>query len=416
MTDLPSGWARTTLGEIGRYLNGRGFRKAEWARTGRPIIRIQNLTGTSSAFNFYAGHADESYIARSGDVLISWAATLGVYVWRGPEAVVNQHIFKVESYVDRGFHRYLVMFALGAMQRETHGSGMVHITRKRFDAIPVFLPPLAEQRRIVAAIDEQLSRLDAADTILCDLVLRLEVMRRAALSASLSPIPQSRPLAELAATQLGKMLSSKAKAGADPRPYLRNKNVRWYGFELEDLLTMDFNEAERAKFSLEPGDVVVCEGGEVGRSAVWRGEVDDCYFQKAVHRVRTTEDLDPDFLVHVLRWFADSNVFERYITGSTINHLPQEDLRTLPIPAPSLKEQQRIVASIAQQLSLIDSLREAVKSAQKRSAVLRRAILERAFRGELVLQDPDDEPASMLLERIGAERAASRPRRKKQFA
>jgi type I restriction enzyme S subunit len=198
------------------------------------------------------------------------------------------------------------------------GIGRPRLGLRGIRDLRVPVPPLAEQRRIVAAIEEQFSRLDAADTILRDLLLRIEALRRAALSAPLSRISQTRPLAELASTQLGKMLSSKAKAGVDPRPYLRNKNVRWYGFELDDLLKMDFDEAERAKFSLEPGDVVVCEGGEVGRSAVWRGEVEGCYFQKAVHRVRTTGDLEPEFLVHVMRWLADMNAFERYITGSTI--------------------------------------------------------------------------------------------------
>ena len=123
MSDLPRGWAQATLGEIGEYLNGRGFRKHEWAESGRPIIRIQNLTGTSSRFNYYDGDAEESYIARRGDLLISWAATLGAYVWDGPEAVVNQHIFKVNSFIDSRFHRYLVASVLDDLQRHAHGSG-----------------------------------------------------------------------------------------------------------------------------------------------------------------------------------------------------------------------------------------------------------------------------------------------------
>jgi type I restriction enzyme S subunit len=295
------------------------------------------------------------------------------------------------------------------------GTTVSNIETRRLLGFAVPLAPFAEQRRIVAAIEEQFSRLDAVDEILVTVQLRAEALRRATLNSHLSVISESRPLDDFATTQLGKMLSSKARTGTDPRPYLRNKNVRWYEFELDGLLEMDFDENERAKFALEPGDVVVCEGGEVGRAAVWRGEMEECYFQKAVHRVRTQDDLAPDFLVHVLRWFADTNAFERYITGSTINHLPQEDLRTLPIPAPPVEEQQRIVAEIEQQLSLINSLRAAVESAQKRNASLRRSILERAFRGELVPQDPEDEPASVLLERIRAERAAApKPTRRRR--
>ena len=174
MSELPLSWVGTTLGEIGTYLNGRGFKKSEWRKSGRPIIRIQNLTGSGNSFNYFDGEADERHVARDGELLVSWAATLGVYVWHGPEAVINQHIFKVESHIDRRFHRYLLQATLDDLQRQTHGSGMVHITKSKFDSTPVALPPLNEQRRIVAAIEEHLSRLDAADASLAAALRRLD--------------------------------------------------------------------------------------------------------------------------------------------------------------------------------------------------------------------------------------------------
>ena len=104
------------------------------------------------------------------------------------------------------------------------------------------------------------------------------------------------------------------------------------------------------------------------------------------------------------RWLSDRNAFDPHVTGSTIKHLPQEDLRQIVIPVPPLDEQRRIVAEVEERLSAIDALRAAMERAQRRSAVLRRAVLERAFRGELVPQDTSDEPAEALLARIGAER------------
>lgn len=172
MTELPAGWAPTTLGKLGRYLNGRGFKKSEWAASGRPIIRIQNLTGTSEQFNYFSGEAEDRYVARPGDLLVSWAATLGAYIWSGPEAVVNQHIFKVESNIDVKFHKYLLDAKLGELMGETHGSGMVHITRGKFDAVPVLVPPIEEQRRIVDILEDNLSRIDAAIESLGQAALR----------------------------------------------------------------------------------------------------------------------------------------------------------------------------------------------------------------------------------------------------
>ena len=105
------------------------------------------------------------------------------------------------------------------------------------------------------------------------------------------------PLREVACIQLGKMLSPKVKTGKESYPYLRNQNVQWGRFDLVDLAVMDFNARDREKFELQYGDLLICEGGEPGRCAVWRGEIKNCYYQKAIHRVRPKPGAaDPDFL------------------------------------------------------------------------------------------------------------------------
>lgn len=182
---LPNGWQRTTLGDLGRYLNGRAFKRAEWRDEGRPIIRIQNLTGSSETFNYFQGEADDRHVVRHGDLLVSWAATLGAYLWDGPEAVLNQHIFKVESRIEKRFHKYLLDHKLDELKRHTHGSGMVHITRRAFDSVPVDIPDLDEQRRIVELLEDHLSRLDAADAGLERAIRSSGAMIQSALSAGL---------------------------------------------------------------------------------------------------------------------------------------------------------------------------------------------------------------------------------------
>ena len=182
--ELPRGWVRTTLGEIGEYLNGRGFKKSEWSQQGRMIIRIQDLTGTGDSPNYFEGEAEPRHEVRPGDLLISWAATLGAYIWNGPDAVLNQHIFKVESYIDKRFHYYLVTGVIGDLYRQAHGSGMVHITKGRFESTPVPLPPLPEQVRIVGAIEEQLSRIEAGIAGLQRVQANLKRYRAAILKAA----------------------------------------------------------------------------------------------------------------------------------------------------------------------------------------------------------------------------------------
>lgn len=173
-------------------------------------------------------------------------------------------------------------------------------------------------------------------------------------------------LGEIAETRLGKMLSTKAKTGVGSRPYLRNKNVQWGRFDLGDLEEMDFSPDEFKRFEVVPGDLLVCEGGEVGRAAIWRGQLDGIAYQKALHRVRPGSESSSEYLLYALMWLAQTGAFDAFVTGSTIKHLPQEALRELPIPLAPLPEQQRIVAAIEEQFSRLDAAHRSLRTARAR--------------------------------------------------
>lgn len=203
-------------------------------------------------------------------------------------------------------------------------------------------------------------------------------------------------------------MDAKSQTGDHPHEYLRNLNVRWFSFDLSAMAVMDVEPRDLERVTVRAGDLVVCEGGEPGRCAVWRGE--PIVIQKALHRVRCNPDANSDFIALVLRWWSVRPDFGRFITGTTIKHLPKERLRTLPVPLPPIEEQARIVAEVERQFSFIEAAERAVETGLRRSAGLRRSVLKAAFEGRLVAQDPGDEPASVLLERIAAERAAAAPR------
>jgi type I restriction enzyme S subunit len=148
-------------------------------------------------------------------------------------------------------------------------------------------------------------------------------------------------LEEVAEMCLGKMLDSKKNKGR-PQPYLRNPNVRWFDVDLRDVQLMPFEEHEDERYGLSAGDVVVCEGGEAGRAAIWDGRVANMKFQKAIHRVRCGPRLNSRFLVHRLMADYFSGRLADYYTGATIKHLTGQDLARYRIPLPPLPEQQRI--------------------------------------------------------------------------
>lgn len=204
-------------------------------------------------------------------------------------------------------------------------------------------------------------------------------------------------LSQVATTQLGRMLSSKRETGMESRPYLRNRDVRWGRIDIADLPLMDFNLSDRERYSLQPGDLLVCEGGEVGRAAVWTGMLSECFFQKALHRVRPAIGVSPQYLRYLLEHYAMSRRFGQFTTGTTIPHLPQEDLRELPILLPPAAEQDRIVAAIEEAMSRIDGGRGALEQVARRSRALRRAI----FRVGLPSEEPIVPLRSLVMDTIG---------------
>jgi len=145
--------------------------------------------------------------------------------------------------------------------------------------------------------------------------------------------------------ELGKMLNQLAAEGENQRPYLRNQNVQWDRFDLTDVATMHFDPDEHGRFTVREGDLLVCEGGDVGRAALWSSDA-DIHYQKALHRVRPRTNAPPRFLIYVL-WAASSlGVFTIEGNQSTIVHLTREQLRAHRIPWPPEKQQRQIVAEL----------------------------------------------------------------------
>jgi type I restriction enzyme, S subunit len=151
-----------------------------------------------------------------------------------------------------------------------------------------------------------------------------------------------------------------AKNKGEPHFYLRNPNVKWFEVDTSDLKQMPFEAHELVRFGLEPGDVVVCEGGEAGRAAIWNGQVAGVKFQKALHRVRPGPQLFNRYLVHRIKFDYDTGNLADYYTGATIKHLTGKDFARYRFPLPPLPEQRRIAAILDKADALRAKRREAI--------------------------------------------------------
>ena len=213
-------------------------------------------------------------------------------------------------------------------------------------------------------------------------------------------------LQTIATSSLGKTLD-KAKNKGDLKPYLCSINVYWDGIDLTTVKETRLEENELPKYLLRPGDLLICEGGDVGRSAVWES-TQEMYYQNALHRVRFYGEINPHYFQLLLECYKGNQILDAYSKGMTIKHLVQTALNTIVFPLPPLSEQTRIVDAVNRLLPYLHSYDRAE---QKLSALntgfpeaLKKSILQEAVQGKLVPQDPSDEPAEALLGRIRAEK------------
>jgi type I restriction enzyme S subunit len=380
-------WRETTLGAIGEYMNGRGFKKSEWSDSGRMIIRIQDLTGSGNSPNYFLGECDEEHVVRTGDLLVSWAATLDAFIWKGREAVLNQHIFKVRSRIDSRFHYYLVKHVLADLRRKAHGSGMVHITKREFEDTPVRVPiSTAEQVRIVGMIEEQFSQLSSATESMRSARGRLSKYWEAALSATLSEFaPGSAAAADLSHPLRYVTSGSRGWAryySAEGAAFLRMENVQRSTINLDRshiqrVRVPEIAEGKRTR--LESGDIVISITADLGMVGVVPEDLGEAYVNQHLALARVRDGFHPKFVA----WYLTSPQGQRTLTrnqrGATKVGLGLDDVRSVRIPQPTVGRQIEVVEILEKHRSIVDSLELELSRAERRAAVLRSTILSRAF-------------------------------------
>jgi type I restriction enzyme, S subunit len=175
-----------------------------------------------------------------------------------------------------------------------------------------------------------------------------------------------KPIGQVFSVQLGKMLSPLAKTGKFEFSYLNNRSVHWDKVDIEGLSSMDFNPEEREKFKLIYGDLLVCEGGDVGRTAMWRDDLENCYFQKTIHRLRSlNNEVLPEFMLRFMMYAKNTGMFSNFTSQTSIAHLTREKLITINVFVPNVTEQEQLVKrfesidhNISVEINFMDKLKK----------------------------------------------------------
>lgn len=381
--------------------------QAYWSQEtgGIPWVVIADMTSQRVIHSTQGRLTKEGVIAARlhvlpvGTLLYSIYASLGKTAILGVSAATNQAILGIipkstvlrTEFLARWFERIeedLVHLSASNTQD--------NLSADRVREIPVFLPPQDEQHAIAAFLDRETAKIDSLVAKKERLIELLEEKRVAlitqAVTRGLDPsvpmtetgipwlgvVPRNWSVAPVSSrflVQLGKMLDASRITGQRLAPYLRNVDIQWDHVNAANLPQMDFSEADRKRFSLEPGDLLVCEGGEVGRTATWRRQLQECYYQKAVHRLRpATSEGVPRFLFYVLFAAAKSGVFVATGNPNTIDHLTADKLRKHRFAFPPAREQSEIASFLdiktAEFGTLFAKLREAIEKIKEFRASL----------------------------------------------
>ncbi len=327
---------------------------------------------------------------QKGDILFCLRGSLGKFAYVGE---MSEGAIASSLIIVRPTEVVLAKFILayfqsdlcqGMISKFKNGAAQPNLSANSFKNFAIPLPPLDLQRRIVSILDEAF---DSIATAKANAEKNLQ-NARAVFEGHLQSVFSSqgkgwviKKVAEIAKHSLGKMLD-KSKNKGEPQPYLRNLNVRWFEFDLSDVLEMRFLPEEADKYTAVKGDVLICEGGYPGRAAIW-DEDDPIYFQKALHRVRFHTPEHNKWFVYYLYSQDKSGALKRNFSGSGIQHFTGEALAKFEVPVPPLPELRKAVARFDELFAETGRLESIYQRKLAALNELKQSLLHQAFSGAL---------------------------------
>ena len=371
------------LGEAATYINGYAFKPDDRGKVGLPIIRIQDLTGNSYDLGFYDGDYPEKIEINDGDVLISWSASLGVYIWNNGKALLNQHIFKVvfdKVNIDKNYFVYAVRYKLDEMGRKTHGATMKHIVKRDFDATEIPYPSKHEQIEIANNLKriENIIELRSNELQLLDELIKARFVEMFGDPVQNEKGWKTKPLLDMGNCKNG-MNFHYDDCGVEINCLGVGDFKDLSVIENTEILPMvSLNEMPSEEYLLKDDDIVfVRSNGNkalVGRSlAVYPGDVPTAFSGFCIRYRKHDDEVTVPYLLRVLK--AESIRLKMAGRGANIQNLNQQILETLIIPVPPKELQLEFAAFVHQ----VDKFQVVVQKALDEAQLLFDSLMQNYF-------------------------------------
>ena len=418
-------WERVLLSDIASVQNGYAFSSKQFSRTeGLPLIRIRDIF-SSYTENLFTGEYDEDFIVYNGDILIGMDGDFKVSRWPGRKGLLNQRVCRIHfdsNHYDKSFLFICIQPYLDAINSETSAVTVKHLSSRSINNIPFPLPPLPEQRAIVAKIEELFSKLNKGEEDLKKAQEQLKIYRQAVLKKAFEGKLTNPPMTIRTLDSLTSLITK----GTSPKwqgfdyttdsnqlLFVTSENVRegYISLEKEKYLPLGFNEVQKRSV-LQKGDVLFnIVGASIGRAAIFElGKLSN--INQAVALIR----LDEEVLNQYVNYFLNSEGAKQEYLKKQVDvaraNLSLQNVKDIEIPFCNIDQQRIVIREIESRLSICDNIEASISESLDKSKALRQSILKKAFEGTLLSEEeiaackaaPDYEPASVLLERIKAEK------------
>ena len=424
-------WERVRLGDVAEVQNGFPFKSERFDRErGVPLIRIRDVNSTTTEHRF-TGKYDPAFLVRRGEIIVGMDGDFKAARWQGGEALLNQRVCRLTLHSDviaPGYFFLCLQPYLDAINAETSSVTVKHLSSRSVEDIPLPLPPLPEQHRIFAKIEELFSELDASAESLTRARAQLQTYRQALLKAAFEGKLTANWRAVRTAwrgIRLGEeitYLTSGSRGWADYYAdqgdiFIRAQNLKFDRLDMSDVayVRLPSGNSEGVRTRVRVGDVLITiTGANVTKTGIVSRDIGTAFVSQHVALCRPGPNLRSEFLYwYLLAETGGRRQLNDAAYGAGKPGLNLENIREVTLRLPPIEEQDVVVSRINDFMSVEENVRETLECELKRITALRQSILIKAFSGQLVAQNPADESAASLVARLREQAPAPKTRRKK---
>jgi len=435
--EIPSGWAWVELGEVCKLKNGYAFKSSDYMEEGIPVIRISDindgLVSVDDAVKVIANQEYENYVIKKNEILVAMSgATTGKFgIYKcNIIAYQNQRVGKFQILDSDVLNNIFLLFLLYSLKRrilkDAYGGAQPNISSSKIEDLEIPLPPLPEQHRIVAKIEELFSSLDKGIENLKTAQQQLKIYRQAVLKRAFEGKLTNKNVKEgelpegwkwVLITDLVEKNKNALKAGpfgsSLKKQFYVKRGYKIYGQEqvisgnpfYGDYYVNEDKYQELSSNKIRPFDILISLVGTVGKVLILPENCVAGIINPRLIKVSLDTNV---YLPKFFKLYFESSTVKSFYSskaqGTTMDVLNLSIIKRINFPLCPISEQKAIVAEIESRLSICDKIEESIEKSLKQAESLRQSILKKAFEGKLVPQDPNDEPVSKLLEQIKEER------------